>query len=132
MTPTGRILTCKCCGEPLRIVCPNHGTEHVTASWPADRHAHRPERDQERYPARHVAEPKRQDAPPKTMREGTALHRTLQLVSRDPAAPTPIGAIVEAMAMPITNVGAVLTNLVHRGLVARVGRGLYVRTGAAA
>jgi predicted transcriptional regulator of viral defense system len=36
------------------------------------------------------------------------------------------------MAMPITNVGAVLTNLVHRGLVARVGRGRYVRTGAAA
>lgn len=132
MSDTGRILTCHCCGKPLRVVCPTHGTEHVTASWPAERHTHRPERTQAHYPARHVAQPRRQDAPPKQMRAGTILDRTLQLVSREADTPTPIGALVEAMGMNITNVGAVLTNLVHRGLVERVGRGLYVRTGGVA
>ena len=25
---TGRILVCRCCGEPLTIVCPNHGSDY--------------------------------------------------------------------------------------------------------
>ena len=60
-------------------------------------------------------------------RAATQSRAILAVVSDDEAEPTRLVAIASAVQLSTRHVGAMLTFLLRRGYVRRVGKGLYVR-----
>jgi hypothetical protein len=111
MTPTGKILVCRCCGEPLRVVCPTHGTDFGGTIVPDHRAG----------------------IPARLLRPGTVRER-IYFALPGPGDP-PHGShqeMADRLGVTIEHVRVELSELLRRGLVRRVSRGQYARMERAA
>jgi hypothetical protein len=107
---TGRVLCCRDCGQPLRVVCPTHGTDTVAASWPDVRG----------------------DLPARALRPDTLRERLLFALPEAGTSESPsIALLALRLGVQVQHVRAELHALQERGLCHRVGRGRYVRGGRA-
>ena len=107
---TGRVLTCACCGEPLQVVCPTHGSGVVARSWPEPPRAAVP------------------DAGPDvgfTVRPGSIRARLLSALDQTTPASAP--AVAAVLGITRKHAAVELRYLTERGAVRRVRHGLYVR-----
>jgi DNA-binding transcriptional ArsR family regulator len=103
---TGRILVCKCCGEPLKIVCPNHGSDYGGVIVPDHRE--------------HIGI--------RSLRPGTVRERLfLALPADTDPRHGPIDQLAERLGVTDQHVRAELAELLRRGLIHRRARGQYVR-----
>ena len=107
---TVRILVCRCCGEPLTIVCPNHGSDYGGVIVPDHRE--------------HLSVLE--------LRPGTIRERLFLALPADTDPPhEPIDQFADRIGVTAQHVRAELAEMLRRGLIRRRARGQYVRGSAA-
>ena len=107
---TGRILVCRCCGEPLQVVCPTHGAQVGGTIVPDHRE--------------HLSV--------LALRPGTIRERLfLALPAATDPPHEPIDQLADRIGVTAQHVRAELAQMLRRGLIGRRARGQYVRGGGA-